>query len=92
MFMWRRHSLWPNITVLCSGDEHGCEKWLTKWPGARYPQNQKNTGFFSNVTTVLPPLRFIVDYTRIFWGSEESSRELAWSRSLMMADLPHNSG
>ena len=37
MFMWRRHYPWLNITVLCSGDEHGCETWLTEWPGGRYP-------------------------------------------------------
>ena len=36
MFMWLQRFPWLNITVLCSGDEHGCEKWLTESPRERY--------------------------------------------------------
>jgi hypothetical protein len=66
--MWRRHSSRLNITVLFSGYEHGGEKWLTEWPGVRYPQKQENTGFFSNVTTALPPLGLVGDMRVPFWG------------------------
>lgn len=42
-----------NITSRCSGDKHGCEKWLTEPRGIRYAQNQDKAGFFTNLMTVL---------------------------------------
>jgi hypothetical protein len=38
MFMLRRRSPWPHIPALCSGDEHGGEKWLTEPRGVGYAQ------------------------------------------------------
>ena len=52
MFMWRRRFRWRDITALCSGDGHRCDKCLTESPGAKYAQQWDKPGFFINVTTV----------------------------------------
>jgi len=62
--MSRRRFLWRDITALCSGDEHACKKkCLTESPGVRYAQKLENTGFFSNMTTVLSLSDLVGDHT-----------------------------
>ena len=68
MFMWRRRFPWPDITAPCSGDEHGCEKWLTESLGVRYAKEKNKAGFFSNVAKVLPPSGLVEDHNAPSWG------------------------
>jgi hypothetical protein len=54
-------SPWLDTTGLCSGDEHGCEKWLTESLGMGYAHKEDKIGFFANMTTVLPPSAHVGD-------------------------------
>ncbi len=74
--MWPRRFPWPDIIALCSGDEHGCESWLTASPGVRYAQKPENTGFFSNMAGVLRVSGLPVDHPRAY----SVSGEPAWDR------------
>jgi hypothetical protein len=69
MFMSRRPFLWLHITALCSGDEHGCEKWLTDSLRVKYDQKQDKGSFFINMTTALPPSGRVRVQTETFSGS-----------------------
>jgi hypothetical protein len=53
MLMCRRRCPCMDITAQCSGDEHGCEEWLTEPLRMRYAQQHDKAGFFTNLMTVL---------------------------------------
>jgi len=93
MFMWRRRFPWPDIAALCSGDDHGCEKWLTESPGVRYAQKRDKIGFFSNVTTVLASLGPRGGPCGGLFGVRGTIvRRVTDPKTPEMARSPHNSG
>jgi len=80
MSMWRRRFPWPDITALCSGDEHGCEKMLDRVSGVRYVQRAENTGFFSNVMRVLPLSSLLGGDTEPFPGQRNHTTTGFWGK------------
>jgi len=74
MFMWLQPSLWPDITELCSGDERGRKKRLTKALAVKYAQNRDKRHLFINVKTVLPASGGVGLQTQTFSGSAKASR------------------
>jgi hypothetical protein len=62
-----------NITSQCSGDKHGCEKWLTEQRGIRYARNQDKAAFFTNLMTVLSLSDFLGGARTTVSGSGERS-------------------
>ncbi len=65
--MWLQPSPWPDSTRLCSDDEHGCEKWLTEAPGARYAQIRAKYSFFKTGSGSRVPRRITRDNAAAFW-------------------------
>jgi len=82
MFMWHRHSPWLNITVLCWGDEHECDKWLTESPAARHAYKQGRRSLFSNVTAILPSSCFVRDHPRALSVSGVQCRDAIHGQKL----------
>ena len=46
MLMWRRHFRWQDVTALCPGNEHRCDKWLTESTGVTYAHKRVKILFF----------------------------------------------
>lgn len=84
--MWLQHSHWHDTTKLCSGDERGCEEWLTESLGVRYAQERAKNPYFKRGGGSGAPRRLSRDNAA---ASEGLIKTLKTSR---MVSAPHNSG
>jgi len=75
--MWLQRFLWPDIAMLCSGDERG-EKTVDRAAEDEYTQKQGKRDLFFNATTTLPASGRVALPTEIFSGS--AGRPLCPSR------------
>ena len=91
MLMWLQRFPLPATTRLCSAEGHR-ELVLYRGRSVRYHQKQKKTGFFSNVTTVLPPSAHVGDMGGLYGVQGTIPRPGACPNIPEMARPPHNSG
>jgi len=68
MFMWRRRFPWPDTTRLCLDNRPRQGFCLNGGSVMMYVQKQPKAGFFSNVTTILPPPGLVGGDTGAFRG------------------------
>jgi hypothetical protein len=66
--LWHRPFSGFGTTRLCSAEDHRGHL-LDQGHAVRYAKEHDKRGFFSNVTTVLPPSGLVVDHTGAFSGS-----------------------
>ncbi len=64
--MWLRRFLWLDTTRWCSGKAQPERLLLTRGIMKRYAQKKDKSGFFVNMTTVLPLLGLVGNHTRLF--------------------------
>lgn len=77
--MWRRHSPWLNITVLCSGEDDE-DMLVDTGTYGEVGSRMGERGFFSNVTTVLPLPGLVRGHTGAFWTSKQPSLTPHWHK------------
>jgi hypothetical protein len=65
-FIWLQHSSWPGTIRPYSGKGPSAGLCLTGGCAVRYAQEKDESGFFSDVTTVLPPSGFAGNHTGLF--------------------------